>query len=67
MLAGTRSGTTQWSVASTPDTDTGTERLPSSSPSTTTRTSIELIGAELEDRYGRAYQIVTARAVATAP
>ena len=28
--------------------------------------AIALIGSELEDRYGRAYQILTARAVTTA-
>ena len=40
--------------------------LPSSWPSTTTRTPSSSSAAELDDRYGRAYQIRTARAATTA-
>ena len=51
---------------STPDPDARNERLPVILAVDDDPDVIELIGRELEDRYGRAYRIVTARAAATA-
>lgn len=51
---------------STPDPDARNERLPVILAVDDDPDVIELIGRELEDRYGRAYRIVTARAVSTA-
>lgn len=51
---------------STSDPDARNERLPVILAVDDDPDVIELIGRELEDRYGRAYRIVTARAVSTA-
>lgn len=51
---------------STPDPDARNERLPVILAVDDDPDVIELIGRELEDRYGRAYRIVTARAASTA-
>ena len=51
---------------STPDPDTRNQHLPVILAVDDDPDVIELIGRELEDRYGRAYRVVTARAAATA-
>jgi thioredoxin reductase (NADPH) len=51
---------------STPDPDARNEPLPVILAVDDDPDAIELIGRELEDRYGRAYRIVTARGAATA-
>lgn len=53
-------------ATSTPDPDALNQRLPVILAVDDDPDVIELIGRELEDRYGRAYRILTARAVATA-
>jgi len=62
-LAGDGSRTSEWVVASS---DTSSGRLPVILAVDDDPDVVALIGAELEDRYGRAYQVLTARAASTA-
>jgi thioredoxin reductase (NADPH) len=62
-LSPNRGGTSQWSVAAT---EANAERPPVILAVDDDPDVIDLIGRELEDRYGRAYQILTARAASTA-